>query len=158
MPYYGRGDYYAGRFRGDPGLWDWVKKGAKVALGFATGGPLGAARAALPSGPGGTTVSIQPPQIGPVRLGPSIQVESYRGYRGSVDVPASDGACPRGFHPAKDGSGRCVRNRRMNVTNPSALRRAIRREEGFIQLAKRFNLRPPPKQRPGSGLKTKRKR
>jgi len=39
-------------------------------------------------------------------------------------------ACPPGYHPAKDGSGRCVRNRRMNVCNMRAARRAIRRIKG----------------------------
>lgn len=35
--------------------------------------------------------------------------------------------CPSGYHYAKDGSGRLVRNRRMNPLNPKAARRAIRR-------------------------------
>ena len=38
---------------------------------------------------------------------------------------------PRGYHYAKDGSGRIVRNRRMNVCNPRAARRAIRRIKGL---------------------------
>ena len=42
--------------------------------------------------------------------------------------------CPSGFHPAKDGSGRCVRNRRMNVANPRAGRRAIRRIKGLRKM------------------------
>jgi hypothetical protein len=37
---------------------------------------------------------------------------------------------PVGFHYAKDGSGRIVRNRRMNPLNASAARRAIRRIKG----------------------------
>lgn len=36
-------------------------------------------------------------------------------------------ACPTGYHLAKDGSGRLVKNRRMNPLNPRAARRAIRR-------------------------------
>ena len=44
---------------------------------------------------------------------------------------------PSGYHFAKDGSGRIVRNRRMNIANPRALRRAMRRVQGFEKLAKR---------------------
>jgi len=54
---------------------------------------------------------------------------------------------PSGYHYAKDGSGRLVRNRRMNVANPRALRRAMRRAQGFEKLAKRainFNKRVRP--------------
>lgn len=32
----------------------------------------------------------------------------------------------------------CVKTRRMNVTNPRALRRALRRAQGFAKLARRF--------------------
>jgi len=46
-------------------------------------------------------------------------------------------APPSGYHYAKDGSGRIVRNRRMNVANPRALRRSMRRVQGFEKLAKR---------------------
>ena len=37
---------------------------------------------------------------------------------------------PVGYHYARDGSGRIVRNRRMNPLNASAARRAIRRIKG----------------------------
>ena len=47
------------------------------------------------------------------------------------------GCCPSGYHFAKDGSGRCVRNRSMNVANPRALRRSLRRVSGFGKLAQR---------------------
>jgi len=47
------------------------------------------------------------------------------------------GCCPSGYHLAKDGSGRCVRNRSMNVANPRALRRSLRRVAGFGKLAQR---------------------
>jgi hypothetical protein len=54
-------------------------------------------------------------------------------------------ACPPGYHAAKDGSGRCVRNRRMNPGNARALRRSIRRESSFIKLAQRTGLVALPK-------------
>lgn len=58
----------------------------------------------------------------------------------------SMGGCPAGFHPAKDGSGRCVRNRRMNVMNPRAARRAIRRIKGARKMLQSIE-RQLPKQR-----------
>jgi len=50
---------------------------------------------------------------------------------------AMGGCCPSGYHLSKDGSGRCVRNRSMNVANPRALRRSLRRVAGFGKLAQR---------------------
>ena len=55
---------------------------------------------------------------------------------GSYTAPPG-GCCPSGYHLAKDGSGRCVRNRSMNVANPRALRRSLRRVAGFGKLAQR---------------------
>lgn len=46
------------------------------------------------------------------------------------------GATMRGYHISRR-TGAMVRNRRMRVTNPRALRRAIRRANGFARLAKR---------------------
>lgn len=48
-------------------------------------------------------------------------------YYGPKVAQMVQGGCPKGFHPAKDGSGRCVRNRRMNPANGRAIRRAARR-------------------------------
>ena len=47
------------------------------------------------------------------------------------------GLPPRGHHFIKHGphAGQLTKNRRMNVTNPRALRRAIRRGHGFVKLA-----------------------
>ena len=47
------------------------------------------------------------------------------------------GLPPRGHHFIKHGpnAGNLTKNRRMNVTNPRALRRAIRRGHGFVKLA-----------------------
>jgi len=57
-------------------------------------------------------------------------------------------ACPSGFHPNKSASTAretfgappgsiCVKNRSMNVANPRALRRGLRRVSGFSKLAAR---------------------
>jgi len=53
---------------------------------------------------------------------------------GQLLPDGSTGACPSGFHPAKDGSGRCVRNRRMNFGNARAARRSVRRLKGARKL------------------------
>jgi len=51
-----------------------------------------------------------------------------------VSVDPATGRCPSGWHPAKDGSGRCVRNRRMNFGNARAARRSVRRLKGARKL------------------------
>lgn len=63
------------------------------------------------------------------------------------------GVCPSGYHWNKTGymttqgyvekGTRCVKNRRMNPTNPRALARAIRRGDSFVRLAKSFGLKAP---------------
>lgn len=79
-----------------------------------------------------------PPRLppGPPRGGLPIPVPTPNGSP-SFPVVGRDGAlcCPPGFHPAKDGSGRCVRNRRMDPCNPKAIRRAARRIKSFRRLA-----------------------
>jgi len=57
----------------------------------------------------------------------------------------------RGFHISKK-TGRPVRNRRMRVTNVKALRRAIRRAEGFSRIAKRVLHFTSPRRAHGRGV------
>lgn len=165
MPYYGqaRGDYATyGYGRGDPGflssLWRGVKKIAAPVIGGLIGGPVGAVVGGL--GSGGRTPPIMSPvapavprrsgtiAIGPMRYSSQTNYPPVPRFGGASMPPATAhermasasagaGCCPTGYHLAKDGSGRCVRNRRMNVANPKALRRSIRRTEGFVKLAKR---------------------
>jgi len=166
MSYYSvrpMGDYKTYGYAGDPGflskLWGGIKRIAAPVLGFAIGGPIGAAigqigvsstmpvvppKPSIPGTvggaitfPGGVSVSgaWQPGvmQPGQGRLPPYTA-------RGPGVLPAGGrgGAMlPSGYHFAKDGSGRIVRNRRMNVANPRALRRSMRRVQGFEKLAKR---------------------
>jgi len=52
------------------------------------------------------------------------------GGRGGTMIPV-------GYHLDKKTGTYLVRNRRMNVANPRALRRAMRRTDGFVKLAKR---------------------
>jgi len=165
MSYYVRpmGDYKTYGYAGDPGflssLWKGVKKIAGPIIGGLIGGPVGmVAGEALGGGgkkrpgkamtvpgtfggtvafPGGMSIggaytpgSIVPGQgrLPPfTATGPGVLPQGGRG-----------GVCaPSGYHFAKDGSGRMVRNRRMNVANPKALRRSLRRIQGFEKLVKR---------------------
>ena len=165
MPYYSpmQGDYRTyGYAQGDPGwlssIWKGIKKIAPTIVGGLIGGPVGAVMAGGIGGGGRTPPIIQ--QAAPTpRYSSRMQIGpiSARGTQFYPPVPqfagtpmrrpaaagmenlggAGTGCCPRGFHLAKDGSGRCVRNRRMNVANPRALRRSMRRVQGFEKLARR---------------------
>jgi len=151
------GDYKTYGYAGDPGwlssIWKGIKKIAPTIIGGMIGGVPGAliagaggaAQPRLPappgtiggaiSFPGGTTISsaYQP-------MGSGMALVGQRGGRpslGRMTGPPGGDVCPTGYHLAKDGSGRMVRNRRMNIANPRALRRAMRRVQGFEKLAKR---------------------
>ena len=63
---------------------------------------------------------------------------------------AVDGACPSGSHLAKDGSGRCVKNRRMNFGNARAARRSVRRLKGARKLLKDIESMMPRRSAPRS--------
>ena len=159
---YGRpmGDYGGGGYGRAQGDWGDVWKGIKTVGGQLIGGMIGGwlggggattepifvppSRPQLPppvpgtvggqiTFPGGTTVGGQFLVPGQGRLppftatGPGVLPGGGRG----------GGMIPSGYHYAKDGSMRIVRNRRMNIANPRALRRAMRRVQGFEKLAKR---------------------
>lgn len=126
--------------RGDPGLFDIVKKGLGIASRFVPGG--GAVRTAV--GITSRFVGQQAPRFpvalpaspfaGPMRPGgvpsPSVAV-------GPSLVGAMAGGCPKGFHPNRSSyhtsqgfverGSRCVRNRRRNLSNGRANTRALRR-------------------------------
>ena len=180
MTYYQRpmGDYKTYGYAGDPGflsgLFKGIKKFAPVILGGLTGGIPGAIVGAMGAngqpkpGPGGGLQTVQGyPVAG------SITMPGGTMFRGGAMIPGQGrlppftatgpgvlpgggrggSMVPSGYHFAKDGSGRLVRNRRMNVANPKALRRAMRRASGFEKLAKRainFNKRVRPARRKSS--------
>lgn len=146
MGYY-QGDYYRGDYyRGDPGLFSWasklIKKGFRTAAGLVGAvapGPVGfiARRVGKHLAP-----SRPPPPAGQI----PFTIEARRGQFASIDIqdgkPSrvgmdASGCCPTGYHPVKSGEGYCVRNRSMNVANPRALRRGLRRVAGFAKLARR---------------------
>jgi len=153
MGYYYRpmGDYRTGGYgypQGDPGLFGFIGKAvksiwkvAKPAIGLAIGGPVGALlTGAVVGGAVGTALvpSTGAPPAPPSMPGVGMIQPVVAGItQGVLAGRAMGGVCPSGYHPAKDGSGRCVRNRRMNVANPRALRRSMRRVKGFEKLARR---------------------
>jgi len=165
MSYYARpmGDYKTYGYAGDPGflssLWKGIKKVALPILGGLVGGPIGAIVAGTAGGsrpapqqptsfPGvgiGFQMAAPPGWKYPPRLnggagakGPSMPGFVPPSSAGMQFPPGAGGPCPAaGYHWAKDGSGRMVRNRRMNVANPRALRRSMRRVQGFEKLARR---------------------
>lgn len=145
MSYYRRpmGDYKTYGYAGDPGflssLWKGVKTVGKYLLGVpaapvAAGGAGFAVGQQYPGAPQGSFpgTGVTPYQYGPTgTFGPTTP----KGISIAGQIPGCP--APSGYHLAKDGSGRMVRNRRMNVTNPRALRRAMRRVQGFEKMAKR---------------------
>ncbi len=165
MSYYSppAGDYKTYGYAGDPGflssLWKGVKSIALPILGGMLGGPVGASIGAgvgqqkpappqfsLPgivggaiTMPGGTQFSagFQPQGRLPPYTAAGAGVIAGGGARASPRVAPMNGMCPTGYHFVKSGEGYCVRNRRMNVANPRALRRGMRRVQGFEKLAKR---------------------
>ncbi len=165
MSYYSpqAGDYKTYGYAGDPGflssLWRGVKRIAGPIIGGMLGGPLGAA--VVGAAVGGPKPA--PPLQFPVQAGGGFPIVAQvtmpggASFTGGVMVPGrgrlppytargpgvlpaggrGGQMMPSGYHFAKDGSGRLVRNRRMNVANPRALRRSMRRVQGFEKLARR---------------------
>ncbi len=174
MSYY-MGDYYAG----DPGFLSFFRKAAGFAAGFIPGVGGIASRGISAIG-GGATKTIGAgivPKVGAiVRRGTAIiakhPVLSAAGAAGAIGVLGGGvaeriamggaGGAPKGFHPCKSKhgckSGAFVRNRHMRVTNPRALRRALRRAHGFARLAmKTIHLVHPRKKARFGGFKKRRK-
>lgn len=108
MSYYGAGDYY-----GAGGLGSFFGGLARGAVGFATGG-IGGAVGAI-ARPGGL------PRPGSLRMPGGVRMNPGAALPGGV---------PLFEKPRK-------RYRRMNVTNPKALRRANRRVDGFVKEVKK---------------------
>ena len=153
-----QGDYKTYGYSGDPGFLSSLWKGFKKVAKFIPG-PIGTiARLAGTVAVAGTAAAVlrpTPPIYGGQQVvpygglppSPAGQLQRFAPGRNQTygqgpmafapGGGAPGGACPTGYHLAKDGSGRMVRNRRMNIANPRALRRAMRRVQGFEKLAKR---------------------
>lgn len=169
MGYY-MGDYYSlsGRssyYRGDP-FWGFLGRLAKGAFTAITGmghaaGPA-PARAITPAlGRVATIGKMAGTAVGAVgSMVARHPVLSAAGAAAVMGMGAGAGAerlmapgVHKGFHLSKPHHGvsqHMVRNRRMRVTNPHALRRAIRRAHGFARMARKciaFTSPRPPKGR-----------
>jgi len=157
------GDYKTYGYGGDPSflsrLWKKVRPIAAPILGGLIGGPFGAVIGGALGGRAKPPPVAQVPtsfpgvgmQAGMFPAVPAIIRGAGRVLTSRTTAAAAAGAtaaqmmtgpggqqvCPSGYHFAKDGSGRLVRNRRMNIANPRALRRAMRRVQGFEKMAKR---------------------
>lgn len=148
------GDYRTYGYAGDPGwlsslakgLWRGVKKIAPTLIGAAIGGPVGGmiggglgGGAGMKPSPG--ILQLGPPprgQFPPGMLGGAVTMPGGLRVSGAyVPHTAVGEHAPSGFHLDKRTGTRWVKNRRMNVTNPRALRKAMRRVQGFEKLAKR---------------------
>ena len=154
------GDYKTYGYAGDPGFLSKLWKGFTKVAKFIPG-PIGmAARVAGTVGIGVAAAKMMAPSMpyapaqraagqypavstfpggSMTQFGPTVK--PFGGPQFALPSPQTMAApgqpCPSGYHLAKDGSGRWVRNRRMNIANPRALRRAMRRVGGFEKLAKR---------------------
>jgi hypothetical protein len=158
MGYY-QGDFYRGA-RGDPGFFSFLGGLAKKAVSFIPGvGPIASTAIDVASKLKGSSV---------VRAGSAIvkahPVLTAAGAAGAVGLA---GKMMGGGSPAAAGlahAGRMMgsggrRHRRMRVTNPKALRRAIRRAHGFAKLAmKTIHLIHPKKKVRFGGFRRPKKR
>jgi len=154
---YYQGDYYQGDYyQGDPGFFSFLGGLAKKAVGLIPGvGPV--ASALIPSG-GGKMVKMAPGKI-LQKVGPIVKgVISRPGVRaGALGAAAVAGGYALGRRGARQPGMR--RRRRMNVCNPRALRRAIRRTHGFSKLAMRtIHLVHPKKRATFGGFKRRAKK
>lgn len=148
------GDFYQGDFyQGDPGFFSFLGRAAKGLVGMIPG-VGGVAQKALGAG-GAMRASgrvLQAARGGAAaiaKITAKHPVLSAAGAAGAVGIGAGAlagrGMGPSGmpgrggYHIEKKGkhAGEWIKNRRMRVTNPRALRRAIRRATGFAHLAKR---------------------
>ena len=143
------------------GLGGFVKGGPVGAVvGAVKGGTtavLGSGKSSLPAPPPAMTVSgpmgvgtsivgFRPP---PVPVGGEREWDITSAFPGGRPLTYTQGGlCPSGYRLNKSGHWRkngtyvpagsiCVKCRKMNVTNPRALRKGIRRAQGFAKLAKR---------------------
>ena len=141
------GDYKTYGYAGDPGflssLWKGIKRLAPRVIGMAVGGPVGALITGASVG-GAVVGAMKPrPPALPAPPGSIGGAVSFPGgttvsVAGVLPTHAAVGAhAPAGYHLDKATKSRWVRNRRMNIANPRALRKAMRRVQGFEKLAKR---------------------
>ena len=164
MSYY-MGDYYRGDYyQGDPGFFSFLGGLAKKAVGLIPGvGPIASsAIGALTGGVSSKMVKMAPgmalKKIGPIVTSIAKRPGVRMGALGAASLAAGYGASRvLGKSGAASLTGTGRRRRRMNVCNPRALRRSIRRTQGFAKLAMRtIHLVHPKKKVSFGGFKKRR--
>jgi hypothetical protein len=176
MGYY-KGDYY----RGDPGFFSFLGRLGKGIISSVTGVNIGGGKVPSPSAPAalpmgslgagtmgrvGTTALAMAKRhpvmaaaggaaLGALGLG-GVATMRRLGKPAAIAM-AGTGEVPKGYHISHR-TGAVVRNRHMHMTNPRALRRALRRAHGFAALAmKTIHLVHPKKKGRFGGFKKRRK-
>ncbi len=141
------GDYKTYGYGGDPGFLSGLfrigKRVIKSVIGTMVGGPVGGLITGASVG-GAVVAARRPSAVGPPvppgTIGGAVSFPGGVTISGAAVLPshADIGAhAPSGYHLDKKTRSRWVRNRRMNIANPRALRKAMRRVQGFEKLAKR---------------------
>jgi len=145
------GDYSTGGYGyagGDPGLFSFIGKLIPKVVKFFKKPVVqaivgaGAGAALIETGqqvlaPGAPPGAVMPGGAGAmVPYAPGAITAGVRCPRPVMPLLAG-GTCPVGYHPRKSDGAVCVRNRRMNVANPRALRKSMRRVQGFERLARK---------------------
>ena len=177
MSYY-MGDFYQGDYyAGDPGFRSFFGRIGRAALSFIPGvgafaskGASALSTALAKRGAGtlaarGTAVAAKVGRV--ITAHPVLSAAGAAGVVGAASgimgqrrmgPPIAGGAPMKGFHISRK-TGALVRNRHMRVTNPKALRRAIRRTSGFAKLAMRtIHLVHPKKRARFGGFRRRRAR
>src|SRR5260370_4596643 len=134
-------------YMGDPGFFSIIKALGSSALGLVPGGAVagrvlgGASRISTIARKAGGTI-LRHPVIS------AAGGAAAAGLGGAaIGRMGMHGGPMKGFHINKH--GKMVRNRRMRVTNPRALRRAIRAAHGFAPLARKVLVFTAPRQHKG---------
>jgi hypothetical protein len=155
-----------GYYSGDPGFFSIVKSLGGAALGMVpgVGGVAGRAIQKI----GGSRIGGLARRGMEIGRGAIVKHPVLSAAGGAAAVAAAGGmmagragmvpAGRHGFHISRK-TGKMVRNRHMRVTNPKALRRALRRAHGFAKLAmKTIHLVHPRKKVRFGGFKHRRKK
>lgn len=142
-----QGDYKTYGYAGDPGwlssIWKTIKKPVMRIAGTLIGGPIGGVITAASIGGAVVAATRKPrspmiPPPGSIGGAVSFPGGTTVSVAGVLPSHAAVGEhAPSGYHLDKATRSRWVRNRRMNIANPRALRKAMRRVQGFEKLAKR---------------------
>ena len=159
MGYY-MGDFYPNHQRvmkGDPGFFSFLGGLAKSAVGFIPGvGPIAEkALSVIPKFGGGRLGGLAKRGVGIIKAHPVLSAAGAAGVIGAGGL----GAHELRMHLGKRGVMVKGRRRRMRVTNPKALRRALRRADGFARFAMHcIRLTHPHKKGKFGGFRMKRKK